>query len=178
MPFWFTSAITQSMQWTLLAPYIVSCPANNTRVQFQNFPALNVTVNPNVTQLTNGSGPAISTNISAFTGPGGTLNLTWDSPGKQVGPNNSYTTNTTAGSAQFVAWISQLNTTYTQLTNISGNTGLTQQPGGEIFGNGTAPLINGTVFVLVTDNNTVITPGNISDLNQHIVAGPALYNAG
>lgn len=32
------------MAWTLLSPYIVSCPAENPRIAFQNFPALNITV--------------------------------------------------------------------------------------------------------------------------------------
>lgn len=44
MPVWFETGITQSMAWTLLAPHIVSCPAENPRIAWQNFPALNVTV--------------------------------------------------------------------------------------------------------------------------------------
>lgn len=85
------------MQWTLLAPYIVGCPDNNTRVQFQNFPALNITNNPNVSALTANATPAASHNETSFTTPGQTIYLEWESPGQQVGPNNSYTTNTTAG---------------------------------------------------------------------------------
>ncbi|KAI0949269.1 hypothetical protein AcW1_008933 [Taiwanofungus camphoratus] len=97
MPFWFVPAITQSMQWTLMAPYITSCPASNPRIEFQNFPALNITNNPNATIMTNGSFPAITQNHTAFSGPNNTLYLTWEEPGRQVGPNNSYTTNSTAG---------------------------------------------------------------------------------
>jgi hypothetical protein len=41
---WFLPAITQSMTWTLLSPHIVSCPAGNPHIQWQNFPALNITV--------------------------------------------------------------------------------------------------------------------------------------
>ena len=44
MPVWFETGISQSMAWTLLAPYIVSCPASNPRIAWQNFPALNITV--------------------------------------------------------------------------------------------------------------------------------------
>ena len=88
------------MQWTLLAPYIVGCPENNTRVQFQNFPALNITNNPNVSALTLNTTPAASRNETSFTTPGQAIYLEWESPGKQVGPNNSYTTNTTAGEAK------------------------------------------------------------------------------
>lgn len=44
MPFWFTTSITQSMQWTLLAPYIATCPAETPVVPWTAFPALNVTV--------------------------------------------------------------------------------------------------------------------------------------
>jgi hypothetical protein len=32
------------MAWTLLSPYIVSCPAENPHIIFQNFPALNIVV--------------------------------------------------------------------------------------------------------------------------------------
>ncbi|KAH9935647.1 Rds1 protein [Fomitopsis serialis] len=166
MPFWFNPAITQSMQWTLMAPYIVGCPDDNARVEFQNFPALNITNNPNVTQLTSNSTPALHD-------PGETIYLEWESPGKSVGPNNSYVTNTTAGDPKFIAWISQLNVTYTPLTNISGNSGHTTQPNLTIYSQSkytdgsTAPLINGTVFVLVTDDDTI-----------HVVAGPAAYFSG
>ena len=44
MPVWFETGITQSMAWTLLAPYLVSCPHENPRIEWQNFPALNITV--------------------------------------------------------------------------------------------------------------------------------------
>lgn len=44
MPVYFIPGITQSMAWTLLAPYIVSCPENNTVLAWQNFPGLNITV--------------------------------------------------------------------------------------------------------------------------------------
>ncbi len=71
---------------------------------------------------------------------------------------------------QYVAWISQLNTTYSDLTVLTNFTGSTIQPN-ETF-------INGTMFVMITDANPVITPFNISMLNDHIVAGPALYQSG
>jgi len=87
-------------------------------------------------------------------------------------------TNSSAGPAQFVAWISQLNTTYTPLFNINGTSGSTLQPNGTIFGNGSNPLINGTVFIAVTDNNTFVTPFNLTEINPHIVAGPAIYQSG
>ncbi|KAJ3517533.1 hypothetical protein NMY22_g13944 [Coprinellus aureogranulatus] len=109
---------------------------------------------------------------------GRNLTLTWELPGQTVGYNNSYVTNTTAGAPRFVAWISQLNTTYTPLENIQNNTGTTIQPGGEIWGENTAPVVNNTVFVLVTDDNPYVTPFNLSELNAHVVAGPAVYTAG
>ncbi|KAI9061769.1 Rds1 protein [Trametes sanguinea] len=176
MPEWFIPAITQSMQWTLLAPYITSCPDNNTHLEWQNFPTLNITNNPNVTSL---NPPAISSNTTnSISNPGRTLNLTWEAPGKQVGPNGAYNTSTSAGEPKFVAWISQLNTTYTDLTITGNNSGSTVQPGGEIFGNGTFSTINGTIFVMVTDANPYVTPFNLTMLNQHVVAGPAMYQSG
>ncbi|KAJ9491778.1 hypothetical protein VN97_g1499 [Penicillium thymicola] len=128
--------------------------------------------------------------------------LQWDLPGKKVGPNNSYitTTETKAGSAQYVLWVSQLNITYTPLHVISGtndtstnttettNTtnatnsttdpirGYTTQPDLETYqGN---PAINGTIFIAITDSAPYVSPFNLSLINSHVVAGPALYQAG
>lgn len=47
MPVWFEVGVPQSWAWTLLAPYISSCPANTTRLPWQNFPALTVLNQPN-----------------------------------------------------------------------------------------------------------------------------------
>ena len=44
MPVFFEPGISQSMAWTLLAPHIASCPADNTRIAWQNFPALTIMV--------------------------------------------------------------------------------------------------------------------------------------
>ena len=54
MPEWHTPGIPQSWAWTLLAPYISSCPANQTRLVWQNFPALNILNQPNPARI-NGS---------------------------------------------------------------------------------------------------------------------------
>jgi hypothetical protein len=64
--------------------------------------------------------------------PGRTVYLEWENPGKPVGPNNSYVTSTSAGAPEFVIWVSQLNVTYSPLTNITAkngtNYGMTIQP--------------------------------------------------
>jgi hypothetical protein len=41
-PVYFETGISQSMAWTLLSPYIVSCPPENPHIEWQNFPWLNV----------------------------------------------------------------------------------------------------------------------------------------
>lgn len=46
----FFEGIPQSWHWTLLSQYISSCPENNTRVVWQNFPNLHVVNQPNVNQ--------------------------------------------------------------------------------------------------------------------------------
>jgi hypothetical protein len=184
MPFWHTTAITQSMTWTLLAPYIKSCPATNPRIEWMNFPGLNITNNPDATPLAyssvagNSTFPAITRNrTEPLTAPGRELHLQWEEAGRDVGYNSSYTTNTTAGAPKFVAWISQLNVTYTELFDVNGTTGKTIQPGGGIFGNNSTPTVNGTIFVMVTDEDLYVTPFNTSYLNTHIVAGPAMYQS-
>jgi hypothetical protein len=159
MPVWFETGIPQSWAWTLLAPYISSCPANSKRLAWQNFPALNVLNQPNsarrnATQTgfneTAGFGPAapssdvpaaescIGNNVTGFdcsasisqnrsiplSYPGREVYLSWENPGQAVGPNNSYVTATSAGAPEWVLWVSQLNITYSPLTNITTRDGL------------------------------------------------------
>ena len=130
VPVDFQTAITQSMMWTMLAPFITSCPAGNPVIEFQNFPALNVVVrffclstfylssfpllthastqnNPDPTPFINTSipdnntNPAITHNRSIpLSLPGRQVNLTWEVPGQAVGPNSSFVTNTSAGPPQ------------------------------------------------------------------------------
>jgi len=54
MPEWHTVGIPQSWAWTLLAPYISSCPYNQTRLVWQNFPTLHILNQPNPARI-NGS---------------------------------------------------------------------------------------------------------------------------
>ncbi|KAI1407909.1 ferritin-like domain-containing protein [Hypoxylon sp. FL1857] len=54
MPVWFEIGIPQSWAWTLLAPYISSCPYNQTRLIWQNYPSLYVLNQPNPARV-NGS---------------------------------------------------------------------------------------------------------------------------
>ncbi|KAK5991743.1 Protein rds1 [Cladobotryum mycophilum] len=51
MPEWHTVGIPQSWAWTLLAPYISSCPYNQTRLVWQNFPALYIRNQPNPARI-------------------------------------------------------------------------------------------------------------------------------
>ncbi|KAL2255546.1 hypothetical protein VTK26DRAFT_3156 [Humicola hyalothermophila] len=53
-PEWFTIGIPQSWAWSLLAPYISACPANQTRLVWQNFPSLYILNQPNPARV-NGS---------------------------------------------------------------------------------------------------------------------------
>jgi hypothetical protein len=101
--------------------------------------------------------------------------LTWDDPGRAVGPNNSYVTSTTAKTPTFVAWLSQLNLTYTPLNVTGQNRGFTYQPPNEVFE--TDPAVNGTVFVALTDTDLYLTPYNLTMINPHVRA-LGLYQAG
>ncbi|TFK54504.1 Rds1 protein [Heliocybe sulcata] len=179
MPVFFETGITQSMAWTLLSQYITHCPEENPRIQWQNFPGLSVANDPTQAALQLEVTPAITHNLSTpLTTPGQQVDLTWEDPGKSVGPDGLYTTTTTAGAAKYAAWISQLNITYTPLSNITENFASTYQPFAQVFGPGTAPVVNDTMFILVTDDNPYVTPANLSLLNPHVVAGPALYQSG
>lgn len=210
MPVWFEVGVPQSWAWTLLAPYISSCPFNQTRLVWQNFPALKILNQPSVAAarssnssavtnntLTPGTNVVKDSNVSSSNAnsnkdygatvspskytqlsfPGRQVALQWETPGNPVGPNNSYTTYTEAGSAKYVAWVSQLNVTYTTLhANNNGTRGYTTQPNLETYQGD--PAINGTVYIAITDSNPFLTPFNLSLINPHVVAGPALYQAG
>lgn len=211
MPVWFETGIPQSWAWTYLAPYISSCPANQTRLAWQNFPALHFVNQPNPNRFSPNDtqpfevvgnrtsdpsdstipsdescvnlnvtgyncGPAIARNRSEpLSFPGKQVNLTWDAPGQPVGPNNSYVTSTSAGQPQFVAWVSQLNLTYTPLTLTGESSGFTYQPAGEVYEGD--PAVNGTMFVALTDSDIFLTPFNLSMINPHVVA-LGLYQSG
>jgi len=211
MPVWFETGIPQSWAWTYLAPYISSCPENQTRLAWQNFPALHIVNQPNPNRFSPndtqpfevagnrtsdpsdstipaeescvnlnvtgyGCGPAIAHNRSEpLSFPGKQVNFTWDAPGQPVGPNNSYVTSTTAGQPQFVAWVSQLNLTYTPLTITGENAGFTYQPAAEVYQGD--PASNDTMFVALTDSDLFLTPFNLTMINPHVVA-LGLYQAG
>jgi hypothetical protein len=132
-------------------------------------------VNLNVTGV--GCGPAIARNRSEpLSFAGKQVRFVWDNPGLPVGPNNSYVTDTKAGAPQFVAWVNQLNLTYTPLTVTGENEGYTYQPAGEVYAGG-ASIMNDTMFIALTDANPYLTPFNLSMINPHVVA-LSVYQAG
>jgi hypothetical protein len=78
----------------------------------------------------------------------------------------------------FVAWISQLNVTYTPLSLTSDNTGTTIQPNGTVFPETPDdPIVNGTSFVVIVDKDLFVTPYNLSLIVPNVVAGPAIYRS-
>lgn len=131
-------------------------------------------VNLNVTGF--GCGPAISRNRSEpLSFPGREVRFEWDAPGLPVGPNNSYVTSTAAGEPAFVAWVSQLNLTYTPLTVTGEGEGYSFQPAGYVYDGD--PAVNGTMFVALTDDDLFLTPFNLSMINPH-VRSLGIYQAG
>lgn len=178
MPEWHEAAITQSMHWSIFVNYIESCPEENEHLIWAAFPRLNITNGNRGIQGKDSEWKArVNTINHVLSTPGEVIELEWEDPGKPTGPNNSYVTSTLAGEPKFAAWISHLNVTYTPLENIEGNKATTVQPWGRLFeGDETYPvLVNGTVFVAITDADVYITPYNMSRLDAHIRAGPWLY---
>ncbi|KXT05566.1 hypothetical protein AC578_3721 [Pseudocercospora eumusae] len=124
-----------------------------------------------------GCGPAVAHNRSEpLSFPGKQVRFLWDTPGQAVGPNNSYVTSTMAGEPKWVAWAAQLNLTYTPLTVTGPNEGYTYQPAGEVYEGGQG-IVNGTMFVALTDTDMFLTPFNLSMINPHVVA-LGVYQAG
>lgn len=120
--------------------------------------------------------PAIVHNRSEpLSFPGKKVYLEWEDAGLPVGPNGSYVTSTTAGDPTHVAWISQLNLTYSDLTPTGSNSGFTFQPEGFVYAGD--PIVNQTMFVALTDAVESFTPFNLSMINPHVRA-LGLYTAG
>jgi hypothetical protein len=112
------TGINETTGWGPAAPSI-DVPANETCIGY------------NVTGFD--CSAAISQNRSIpLSYPGRHVYLQWELPGQKVGPNNSYVTTTSASTPQFVLWVTQLNATYSPLTNIEKkngtSTGQTIQP--------------------------------------------------
>ena len=135
MPVYFETGISQAMSWSLLNRYIISCPENNPRVDWPIFPPINVTNGNSI--LVDGYLAAITHNRTSLTEPGQQVELTWGSPQMNISADGMY--NSTAGpltegkEPAFVAWVSQLNVTYTPLNVTGNNSGVTTQPGGVVF---------------------------------------------
>jgi len=116
--------------------------------------------------------------VTQLSHPGDEISLSWESPGKTVGPNGSYVTTTSAGRPKFALWIDQINATYTPLYIINGTSAFTKQPDGDVFGDNTAYIWNDTMFIAITDSDPYVTPFNLSNINYNVVAGPAIYQSG
>lgn len=166
---------------TQLAPYIKSCPEGTPRIQWSNFPALTV---ENVSPLNyEGSQAAISTNRTANIAEGQQINLSWEDPGKKVGPNNSYITRRASGDAKYgvlllfhgdyeahvyvALLVSMLNATYVPLDNVKSNSASFYFPNNNpIYETDIVPrgenVLNGTDFIVITSDNPYVTPFNLT----------------
>lgn len=200
MDVYFEPGIPQAWAWTLLAPYIQSCPAETPRIGWSNYASLTVENNPSL--IFDGSKSAVSTNISRLITAGDKVEFSWIPAGEKIGPNNSYTTVSPGGSTpKYALWAHQLNATYAPLTLTSETTGYAYLPKGDVYDTEismTGPAINGTGeefpleldfgytdllplftgFVALVNDNPFLTPYNLSLILPHMVAGPAVFVAG
>jgi len=172
-PVHFETGISQSMAWSLLNRYIVSCPAGTPKISWPSFPLLNATNQPSI--LVDGYKAAITHNRTSLTQAGRNVTFSWEAANKTVSADGGY--NTTVGGQvngtqpKFVAWINQLNVTYTPLTLTSNYTGYATQPGGVVFDSTpTNGVINGTSFIGLSVKDLYVTPYNLSLLNDYLVA--------
>ncbi|GAA5967119.1 hypothetical protein JCM11641_000446 [Rhodosporidiobolus odoratus] len=174
MPEWFETGIPQSYAWTLLSKYIKSCPPNNPRIEWARYPDLNITNEPYALAGT----PGINSNYTLTSG-NGSIHFTWDKPGKTVGYDGLYTTSTVAGEPKYLAFIDQLNVTYSPIYNVSNSSGVWEAyadiPTGVVYT--PQPQVVNSAFVSLVDDNVYLTVYNISAIGNHTVAGPALWQA-
>lgn len=179
MPIYHVPGIPQSWAWTLLHPYLASCPRTNPYIEFDIFPRLEILNNPDPFQI-DPRPPAITHNRTSLSEPGRKVRFRFDQPGKIVGPNGDYKTITHSKTRtpKFAAWASHYNVTYSKLEEVDENSATTVQPFAVLFpGQVNYPVINGTLFIVLTDTDLHVTPSNVTLLNEHILAGPAMYQA-
>ncbi|EPQ26086.1 uncharacterized protein PFL1_06294 [Pseudozyma flocculosa PF-1] len=180
MPEWFETGIPQSWAWTLLQKWIVSCPDDNVPIAWEIYPELRIDNNPDAIAAGQAAGGAsISNNVTALSYEGKEVLFSWDSPGKTEGPYKQKTVTHTSGYPKYAAFVSQYNVTYSPLYDIDSDkrTAKARQPGGQVLSVG-PEIINSTSFIALTDSQTHYTPANLSLINQHVVAGPAVYQSG
>jgi hypothetical protein len=126
---------------------VISCPAENPRIEWARFPTLNVLNNPNLTA--EGVPSALSTNRTQLTSPGYNIEVTYDAPGQNVSYNNSYMTvlgsNVTGDLSNLTCvFIAQLNATNVPFTRTGNNSGYCTIPEGQVYeGVYDNPIING-----------------------------------
>lgn len=180
MPVDFEAGIPQAWAWTLLSPYLKSCPAENPRIEFPIFPALTFT-QPGCLYA-NGFNASITHNRTAFVTPGQTtIEFSWKDAGYNVSYDNSYSTvygaNVTDPTPKYCAWVNQLNYTTVPFMATGNNSGSCLVPEGQVFQGqveGTQQIINGTAFVALITEDKFFTPYNLSLINDIMVAGPAI----
>jgi hypothetical protein len=180
MPVWFEAGISQSMAWGLLSPYLVSCPAENPRIEWNIAPPLHVVQPANLTAP--GIPSALSTNRTAFVTPGSTrIEVTYEAPGKQVSYNASQPYITALGknvtqtdnlTCVFIAQLNASNVAFVRDSN-SNNSGYCLVPEGSLFDESNS-IVNGSNFLLLVSEEIYVTPYNLSLLDDITVAGPAV----
>ncbi|BGP38585.1 conserved fungal protein [Rhodotorula kratochvilovae] len=152
MPEWFTTGLPQSYAWTLLSPYIKSCPPNNPRIEFTRFPLLNVTNQPYALD----GRPGINSNYTLTEGGGRAIHFEWEPLNQTVGYDGLYKTESVAGEPKFLAFISQLNVTYAPIYNVSNNSAWANVPNGTVFPG--EPQVVNTAFISLVDSAPYLTP--------------------
>jgi len=175
----FEAGIPQSWAWTLLAPWIQSCPEENPLVRWSNYPALTVVNNPTLAYA--GSKAAVQTNRTALTQPGDVIQFTWDAPGKTVGPDGQYITVKTGGDPRYAVFLQSYNATFVELTMTGERSATARVPSAVVFDTPIAssgPSINGTAFAAIVDEKMDLTPYNFTLITKRMVAGPAIFQAG
>ncbi|GAA5866785.1 hypothetical protein JCM3774_001800 [Rhodotorula dairenensis] len=172
MPEWFETGLPQTYAWTLLSPYIKSCPPNNPRIEFTRFPLLNVTNQPYALDGT----PGINSNYTLTQGAGRRVDLYWEELGKTVGYDDLYKTESVAGEPKFLAFFDQLNVTYAPLQGVDMIKRVAHAfvPNATVFP--TQPQVVNTAFVALVDKDLSVTVYNAANLNNHTLA-VGLYQA-
>merc|ERR1712059_172340 len=160
-----------------MAPYISSCPANQTRMGWQNFPALHVANQANINRVSPND-TAIWERVDNRTSSPATipeqddscinLNKTGYGCGPAITRNRSEPLSF-PGKQVLLEWD-------TPGKPVGPNNGYPYQPNATVYENG-QQIVNGTMFIAVTDTDMPLTPFNLSMINPHVLA-LGVYQAG
>lgn len=126
-------------------------------------------------------GPAITRNRSIpLAYPGRPIHYQWGDDGEPIGPNDPYVASRSelAMEPKYAMFVSQLNPTYLYVPLVNSTNKGPSAVRPSVINFAGDPAVNGNMFIVITSDNSYLTPYNLSMIDPCVCSGPMLYPAG